>query len=96
MSRPLFSRRNRDKLGPRAGSDAELYRKISWLCCATDTDRKEDDASNNSSMCGNVFMEPLPSNDSRGYTYRHTKLVEEFMKYAVEMGSGEVIYITNL
>jgi hypothetical protein len=30
-----------------------------------------------------------------GYTYRHTELWEEFMKYAVEIGSGAVIYITS-
>jgi hypothetical protein len=46
-------------------------------------------------MCpcrGNVFTEPLSSND-RGYTYRHTDWWEGFMKYAVEIGSGALIYI---
>jgi hypothetical protein len=27
-----------------------------------------------------------------GYTYRHTKRWEEFMKYATEMGSGAMTY----
>jgi hypothetical protein len=31
----------------------------------------------------------------RGYTYRHTDSWEGFMKYAVEMGSGAVIYISS-
>jgi hypothetical protein len=36
---------------------------------------------------GNVFTEPLPSNNKR-HTNRHTDWWEGFMKYAVEMGSG--------
>jgi hypothetical protein len=28
----------------------------------------------------------------RGYTYRHTDCWQRFMKYAVEMGSGAMIY----
>jgi hypothetical protein len=34
---------------------------------------------------GNMFTEPLPSNDSRD---RHTDGWEGFMKYAIEMGLG--------
>jgi hypothetical protein len=30
-----------------------------------------------------------------GYTYRHTHGWEGFMKYAVEMGSGVVIYMPS-
>jgi hypothetical protein len=30
-----------------------------------------------------------------GYTYRHTDWCEGFMKYAVEMGSGVMIYIPS-
>jgi hypothetical protein len=39
----------------------------------------------------------LPSND-KGYTYRYeyTDGLEGFLKYAVEMGSGAVIYIPRL
>jgi hypothetical protein len=36
----------------------------------------------------------LPNND-RGYTYRHTDWWEGFMQYAVEMGSGAMIYIPS-
>jgi hypothetical protein len=43
---------------------------------------------------GNVFTEPLPSND-RGYTCRHTDWWEVFMKYAVEIDSGAMIYIPS-
>jgi hypothetical protein len=41
---------------------------------------------------GDVFTEPLPRND-KGFTYRHTGSREGFMKYAIEMGSGVMIYI---
>jgi hypothetical protein len=63
-----------------------------------DTDRKEKDASNNYyiSECilcrGNVFTEPLPSND-RGYTYGYGDWWKRFMKYAIQMGSGVMICI---
>jgi hypothetical protein len=30
-----------------------------------------------------------------GYTYRHTERWEGFMKYAVEMGSGAMIYTSS-
>jgi hypothetical protein len=30
-----------------------------------------------------------------GYTYRHTDWLEGFMKYATEMSSGAMIYITS-
>jgi hypothetical protein len=44
---------------------------------------------------GNVFTEPLPSNDWRD-TYRDThSLTGEVYKYAVEMGSGAMIYIPS-
>jgi hypothetical protein len=62
-------------------------------------DRIENDASNNSSIVahircrGNFYAEPLPSNDRRGYTQRHTDWWEGFMKYAVEMGSCAMMYI---
>jgi hypothetical protein len=52
-----------------------------------------------------MFTEPLPSTEWRdtlnravalqryqGYTYRNTDWWERFMKYAIEMGSGAVIY----
>jgi hypothetical protein len=42
-----------------------------------------------------VSTEPLPNNDTRGYTYRHTDLWEGFVKYAIEMGSGATIYIPS-
>jgi hypothetical protein len=61
-------------------------------------DRKENDASINSivaciSCSGNVFTEPLPSNDREEYTYRHINWWEGFKKYAVGMGTGAVISI---
>jgi hypothetical protein len=40
----------------------------------------------------NVFTEQLPSKDRR-FTYRHIDRWEEFVKYAVEMDSGAMIYI---
>jgi hypothetical protein len=44
-----------------------------------------------------ICTEPLPSNDTRGYTYRHTVRWEGFtrMKHAVEMGSGAMMYIPS-
>jgi hypothetical protein len=56
----------------------------------------ENDTSNNSMvayiLCSrNVSTEPFPSSD-RGYIYRHKDWLEGFMNYAVEMGSGSVIY----
>jgi hypothetical protein len=42
--------------------------------------------------CGNVFTEPLPSNDM-GYIYRHTDWWEGLMKHAVKMASGAMIYL---
>jgi hypothetical protein len=35
---------------------------------------------------------PLHCNDKQGHTYGYKDCWEEFMKYAVEMGSGAVIY----
>jgi hypothetical protein len=63
-------------------------------------DHLENDASNNAyifsciSCRRNVFTEPLPSND-RVYTHTDTGLWEGFIKYAVEMGSGAIIYIPS-
>jgi hypothetical protein len=62
-------------------------------------DRMENDTSNNyfTVACirchGNVPTEPLPSNDIRGFAYRDTHWWEGFMKDAVEMSSGTIIYI---
>jgi hypothetical protein len=64
------------------------------------TDRIGNYPSNNSSVACvfvatvTLFTEPLPSNN-RGYTYRHIGGQEGFMKYAVEMGSVAVIYISG-
>jgi hypothetical protein len=43
------------------------------------------------------FIEPLPSNEEEGYIARQTDTYcwERFMKYAVEMGSGVMIYIPS-
>jgi hypothetical protein len=43
---------------------------------------------------GNVFTEPLPRNDTE--IYIDTDCLEEFMKYAAEMGSGVMICISSL
>jgi hypothetical protein len=63
-------------------------------------------ASNNSFVVARILTGPLPSNDRRdtvyrafakdrseGCIYRHTDWWEGVMKYAVEMGSGTMIYI---
>jgi hypothetical protein len=69
-------------------------RLLSWY----DTDRIENDASNNSPIAACVFVAAVTSLPSRylatigGYTYRHTDWLEGFIKYAVEMGSGAMIY----
>jgi hypothetical protein len=42
---------------------------------------------------GNCFTEPLASNNR--YTYRHTDSWKIFTKYAVQMGSGVVIYVPS-
>jgi hypothetical protein len=44
---------------------------------------------------GNVFTEPLPSNDKGIHIQTHRPM-GGFMKYAVEMGSGAMIYIPSL
>jgi hypothetical protein len=44
---------------------------------------------------GKVFIETLSGNYKR-YTHRNTDHWEGFMKYAVEMGSGAVIYIPSV
>jgi hypothetical protein len=41
-----------------------------------------------------VFTEPLPSNERRD-TEIDTELWEGLMKYAVEMGSGAIIYVPS-
>jgi hypothetical protein len=41
------------------------------------------------------FTEALPSNDRRD-THTDTDLWEGFIKYAVEMGSGAMIYIPSV
>jgi hypothetical protein len=58
-------------------------------------DSIENDASNNSIIAcirchGSVSTEPLPSNDK--WIHIHTDRWEGFMKYAVKMGSGAMIY----
>jgi hypothetical protein len=66
-----------------------------------DKSHRDNDASNSSSFVaciysrGHVFKQPLPSNDRRDHTYRHTNCWEEFMKYAVKMGSDTMIYIPS-
>jgi hypothetical protein len=42
-----------------------------------------------------VYTEPLSSNDT-GDTHADIDLWEVFMKYAVEMGSGAMIYIPSI
>jgi hypothetical protein len=44
---------------------------------------------------GNVFAEPVPSNDRGIHKYRLTDQWELFMKYAVEMGSGAMMRIAS-
>jgi hypothetical protein len=61
-------------------------------------DHIENDTSNNSSIiacnrCHSVFTEQLPSSNT-GFTY--TDWWEGFMMYAIEMGSGTMIYTSNL
>jgi hypothetical protein len=66
-----------------------------------DMNRIERDVSNNSSTfvyirsCGNVFTEPLPSDD-KWHIHRHEDCREGFMKYATEIGSDVMIYISIL
>jgi hypothetical protein len=59
-------------------------------------DRTENDESNNSSIvtCAYVFNDPLPSSHRRN-TYTNTDWWEGFMKYAVGMDSGTMIYIPS-
>jgi hypothetical protein len=45
---------------------------------------------------GMHFTEPLSSNDRRNTHNRHTDCWEEFMKYAIEIGSGAMMYIPSL
>jgi hypothetical protein len=65
-------------------------------------DRIENDASNNSSIVSCVFVVAVIFLPSRflatigGYTYRRTDWWERFMKYAVEMGTCAMTYISCL
>jgi hypothetical protein len=43
---------------------------------------------------GKVFIEQLPCNNTEMHIETH-RLMEGFMKYAVEMGSGAMIYIPS-
>jgi hypothetical protein len=73
-----------------------LWEKLIFQFPLNDTKRIEKDATNNyftvARICcpGNVFTEQLPSNDS---TVTNTNLCEEYIKCAVEMDSGAMIYI---
>jgi hypothetical protein len=75
----------------------ELIPYFPWY----DTDRIENDASNNSSIVACVFVATVTFSPSRclatirGYTCRHTDWWEGFMTYAFEMGSGASIYIPS-
>jgi hypothetical protein len=75
------------------GGDTDIPTDSLWY----DTDRIRNDAFNNCSVVlyircsGNVFFELFPSNDGRD-TIKDTDWWEGFMKYAVEMGSGAMIY----
>jgi hypothetical protein len=41
-----------------------------------------------------MLTEPLLSN-GRGYTYRHTDWWEQFMKYAIDVGSVALMYVQS-
>jgi hypothetical protein len=77
----------------RGGTQTEPYTLL-WY----NLDRIENDVSNNSStvvciLCsGNVFTEPLPSNDMRA-THTDRDWCEGFMKYAAEMDSDAMILV---
>jgi hypothetical protein len=94
--RPLTILRRRENLftEPLLSNDKGMHREDPQIIFLYDTDRIENDASNSSyivdCICcrGNVFSEPLPSS-SRLYWWKG------FMKYAVEMGSGAMIYIPS-
>jgi hypothetical protein len=64
-------------------------------------DRIESDASNNFTIVACVFVAAVMFLPNRclatigEYTYKHTDWREGFMKYAVEMGSGAIIYIPS-
>jgi hypothetical protein len=59
-------------------------------------------ASKNSSIVVCVFAATVTFSPGRRlatiwrYTYKHTDRWQEFMKYAVEMGSGAMIYVPSL
>jgi hypothetical protein len=64
-------------------------------------DRIQNDESKNSSIAAWVYLTAVTFSLRRclqttnGYTYRHTNGREGFMKYAVEMGSGTIIYLPS-
>jgi hypothetical protein len=64
-------------------------------------DRIENDSSNSYSIVAWIVIAAVTFSPSRflatigRYTYRHTDLWEGFMKYAVEMSSGVMIYIPS-
>jgi hypothetical protein len=85
---------------PASTQDDRIYRQTHTLI-SYDADHIQNDASNKHSIVvfirchGNVFTEPMPCNDTRGYTYGHEDWWQGFMKYAVEMGSVAMIYIPS-
>jgi hypothetical protein len=61
-------------------------------------DRIENDTFSNSSVVACVFVAAVTFLSNRclvTYTYKHTGSMEGFMKYAVQMGSGAMIYIPS-
>jgi hypothetical protein len=78
--------------------------RSSWKNSSTtfllyDTDRMWKDVCNNYFIVACIFLVALSSLRSRClstvivYTYRHTGWWEGFMKYAVQMSSGAMIYV---
>jgi hypothetical protein len=82
-------------------NDTWIRRQNHRLSFYTRRTAQKTTRSNNSSIVacidcrGKAFTEPLPRGDRRGYTHRHTEWWVGFMKYAVEMGSGSMIYIPS-
>jgi hypothetical protein len=73
----------------------------SFIFVLLDENLIENDSSNNTSFVGCIFVVAgtcLPIHylvTIWGYTCRHTDLLEGFMKYAVEMGSGAMLGIQS-
>jgi hypothetical protein len=94
--RQKINRKVKAKLNKKFWEELIVY--FPWY----DTGHIENDASNNSSIVSCVFVTVITFLASRclvtigGYTYRGTDWWEGFMKYAVEMGSGAVIYTPSL